>query len=101
MLHAVRHSTVTEVAMKAAHAGRSHARLTEPMVRDHGVLRAATWDEALDRAAAGFLRNRERRGPNALGIFSCSKSTNEVNFLAQKLARVGFGTHNIDSCNRT
>jgi predicted molibdopterin-dependent oxidoreductase YjgC len=71
------------------------------MVREHGVLRPAGWDEALDRAADGFRRNIDARGPNALGIFSCSKSTNEVNFLAQKLARVAFGTNNIDSCNRT
>jgi formate dehydrogenase (hydrogenase) len=78
-----------------------YARLTKPMVRDNGVLREATWDEALDRAAAGFLRNRELHGPNSLGIFSCSKSSNEVNFLASKLARTAFGTNNIDSCNRT
>lgn len=80
---------------------RSYPRLTQPMVRDHGVLRAATWEEALERAVAGFVRNRDAHGPNSLGIFSCSKSTNEVNYLAQKLARVAFGTHNIDSCNRT
>ena len=82
-------------------AGRPYARLTQPLVRDRGALRPATWDEALDRAAAGFRRNIDAHGPNALGIFSCSKSTNEVNFLAQKLARVAFGTNNIDSCNRT
>jgi len=80
---------------------RSYERLTEPLVRENGALRPATWDEALDRAAAGFRRNLEAHGPNALGIFSCSKSTNEMNFVAQKLARVAFGTHNIDSCNRT
>jgi formate dehydrogenase (hydrogenase) len=80
---------------------RGYARLTEPLVREHGVLRPASWDEALDRAADGFRRNLERHGPDALGIFSCSKSTNEVNFLAQKLARAAFGTNNIDSCNRT
>ena len=80
---------------------RLYARLTTPMVRDNGVLRPASWDEALDRAADGFRRNIEARGPNSLGTFSCSKSTNEVNFLAQKLSRVAFGTHNIDSCNRT
>jgi len=34
-------------------------------------------------------------------VFSCSKSTNEMNFIAQKLARVALGTNNIDSCNRT
>jgi formate dehydrogenase major subunit len=80
---------------------RSTSRLTQPLVRADGALRPATWDEALDRAADGFRRNRDARGPDALGIFSCSKSTNEVNFLAQKLARVAFGTNNIDSCNRT
>ncbi len=78
-------------------------RLTTPLVRDgpRGTLRSATWDEALDRAAEGLADVRRRRGPDALGFFSCSKSTNEVNFAAQKLARVVFGTNNIDSCNRT
>jgi formate dehydrogenase major subunit len=80
---------------------RAYARLTQPLVREHGALRPATWDEALDRAAAGFRRNLAAGGPDALGIFSCSKSTNEVNFLAGKFARVVFGTNNIDSCNRT
>ena len=87
--------------MKPRHANGAYARLTRPLVRDDGALRPATWDEALDRAAEGFRRNLAARGPNSLGIFSCSKSTNEVNFLAQKLARIAFGTNNIDSCNRT
>ena len=78
-----------------------YARLTKPLVRENGVLREASWDEALDRAAEGFRRNRDRHGPNALGIFSCSKSSNEVNFLASKLARAAFGSNNLDSCNRT
>jgi len=34
-------------------------------------------------------------------MFSCSKATNEVNFIAQKLARAAVGSNNIDSCNRT
>ena len=78
-----------------------YPRLTQPLVRDNGVLRPASWDEALDRAAEGFRRNLAQHGRMATGIFSCSKSTNEVNYLAQKLARVAFGTNNIDSCNRT
>ena len=76
-------------------------RLTQPLVKDNGRLRPATWDEALDRAGEGFRRNLAAKGSNGLGIFSCSKSTNEVNFLAQKLARVAFRSNNIDSCNRT
>jgi len=79
----------------------NYTRLTEPLVRERGELRPATWDEALGRAAEGFRRTIERHGGDAIGTFSCSKASNEVNFLAQKLVRVGFHTHNVDSCNRT
>ena len=75
-------------------------RLTTPLVREGRRLRPASWDEALERAAAGFARARER-GPNGFGMFSCSKTTNEMNFMAQKFARVVMGSNNIDSCNRT
>ena len=78
-----------------------YARLTEPLVRDNGALRPATCDEALDRAAGGFRSAVQRHGPNTFGMFSCSKATNEVNFLAQKFTRAAIGTNNIDSCNRT
>lgn len=76
-------------------------RLTEPLIRENGVLRQASWGEALDRAADGFRRVKLQHGGDAIGTFSCSKASNEVNFLASKLARIAFGTHNIDSCNRT
>jgi len=82
-------------------ASGSYPRLTHPLVRENGALRRATWDEALDVAAKGFRRNLDARGANSLGIFSCSKATNEVNYLAGKLARVAFGNNNVDSCNRT
>ena len=78
-----------------------YVRLTEPLVRDGGALRPASWDEALDRAAAGLRRAIDAHGSDAVGIFSCSKTTNELNFLAQKFARSVLGTNNIDSCNRT
>jgi formate dehydrogenase major subunit len=80
---------------------KSYVRLTEPMVREGGRLRPASWDEALERAADGFRRVGERKGGRAIGLFSCSKATNEVNYLAQKFARSVLGTNNIDSCNRT
>ena len=76
-------------------------RLTEPMVRDQGVLRVATWDEALDRAAAGLKAATEQKGGAGVGIFSCSKATNEVNYMAMKFIRATIGSNNIDSCNRT
>jgi formate dehydrogenase major subunit len=76
-------------------------RLTQPMVRDGGALRPATWEEALTRAADGIKQSVARHGPNTFGIFSCSKATNEVNYAAQKFIRAGIGSNNIDSCNRT
>jgi predicted molibdopterin-dependent oxidoreductase YjgC len=75
-------------------------RLTEPMVREGGKLRPASWEEALTRAAAGFEAAR-RKGPLAFGMFSCSKTTNEMNFMAQKFTRVVMHSNNVDSCNRT
>jgi len=78
-----------------------YARITEPMVRENGALRTATWDEALDRAAAGMRTAVERNGGEGVGLFSCSKATNEMNFVAQKFMRQVLGSNNIDSCNRT
>ena len=76
---------------------KRHTRLTTPMVRDDGELRPATWDEALERASQGLAANPA----NAYGMFSCSKATNEMNYIAQKFSRVVMGSNNIDSCNRT
>ena len=76
-------------------------RLSEPLVREKGKLRAASWEEALDRAADGFRRELALTGPEGFGLFSCSKATNELNFLTQKFARQVIGSNNVHSCNRT
>ncbi|MFD3488167.1 molybdopterin oxidoreductase family protein [Streptomyces sp. NPDC058665] len=77
---------------------KTYARLEHPLVRDEkgGPFRRATWEEALDRAAAGLGAAR-----GAFGMFSCARATNEMNYVAQKFARVVMGTNNVDSCNRT
>jgi len=83
--------------------GGGKTRLTRPLVRDAkgGELRPASWDEALDRAAAGLRAASERNPGWGVGTFSCSKATNEMNFVAQKFVRQVLGSNNIDSCNRT
>lgn len=80
---------------------KPYTRLTTPLVRENGELRPATWDEALTRVANGFKRAVDTHGPDTFGLFSCSKASNEVNYLAQKFARQVIGTNNVDSCNRT
>ena len=77
------------------------ARLTQPLVRENGVHRPATWDEALDRVASAFQKSIARKDHRDFGMFSCSKTTNELNYVAQKFVRTIMGTNNIDSCNRT
>ncbi len=98
-------ATAEPIDHRSRHRFRPAARLTEPLVRGgDGELRPASWDEALDRAVAGFRTARDTAPAGhapPIGVFSCSKSTNEMNFVAQKLARVALGTNNIDSCNRT
>jgi predicted molibdopterin-dependent oxidoreductase YjgC len=76
-------------------------RLTQPLVRENGSHRASGWEEALDRVAQAFRRSIGKNDPRDFGMFSCSKTTNELNYAAQKFVRSVMGTNNIDSCNRT
>jgi formate dehydrogenase major subunit len=97
-------------------------RLTEPLIRREGVakddvaidpanpythFRKATWEEALDRAAAGLALIRDRQpapgqagGKRALAGFGSAKGSNEEAYLFQKLVRTGFGSNNVDHCTR-
>jgi formate dehydrogenase major subunit len=97
-------------------------RLTEPLIRKDGVskhdvdidpanpfthFRKASWDEALDLAAAGLKRIRDRKpapaeagGQRALAGFGSAKGSNEEAYLFQKLVRTGFGNNNVDHCTR-
>ena len=76
-------------------------RITQPYVRKGKVLQPASWDEALDTAAKLIGQSVAKHGPKTFGMFSCSKATNEVNYVAQKFVRGAVGSNNIDSCNRT
>ncbi|MCY4591605.1 MAG: formate dehydrogenase subunit alpha [Alphaproteobacteria bacterium] len=94
----------------------SPERLTVPLIRREGVprsaslpidrsdpwanFREATWDEALDLAADGLRRIRDRDGGGALAGFGSAKGSNEEAYLVQKMVRTGFGTNNVDHCTR-
>ncbi|MGR3484353.1 MAG: formate dehydrogenase subunit alpha [Paracoccaceae bacterium] len=85
-------------------------RLTVPLIRREDAppkgltvdpanpwthFREASWDEALDAAAAG-LRDRGRE----VAGFGSAKCSNEEAYLFQKLIRQGFGHNNVDHCTR-
>ncbi len=67
------------------------------------LFREASWDEALDFAAAGLMRLRDNAAPGApspLAGFGSAKGSNEEAYLFQKLVRTGFRTNNVDHCTR-
>ncbi|MFB6097115.1 MAG: formate dehydrogenase subunit alpha [Haloferacaceae archaeon] len=74
-------------------------RLTEPLIKEDGEFREATWEEAYDRIVEELGRIREEYEPDAMGFFGSSKTMNEENYLLQKLAR-RYGTNNVDNCTR-
>ena len=75
----------------------SPERLTSPLIKENGKFREATWDEALDMVTSKL--SKYQRGTEFAAI-SSAKSTNEENYLVQKLARAVMGTNNIDHCAR-
>ncbi len=84
-----------------AHAFVHHQdRLTSPLIRENGGFREASWDEALELVAEKFEGIKSQSGPDAIGVLTSAKCTNEENYLLQKLARAVFGTNNVDHCAR-
>jgi assimilatory nitrate reductase catalytic subunit len=71
-------------------------RLRAPLVREGDRLVPATWDEALDRAAEGFLGTRDAHGPDASAVLGSGSLTNEKAYLLGKLARLAIGTPHVD-----
>ncbi|MBI5604786.1 MAG: formate dehydrogenase subunit alpha [Deltaproteobacteria bacterium] len=87
-------------------------RLTRPLIRKEEmpktiytdnpgkVFREADWDEALDLVARKLALVRALHGPEAIGVLSSAKCTNEDNYILQKFARAVLGTNNVDHCAR-
>ncbi len=75
-------------------------RLTDPLIREGGKFRPASWEEALDRVADRLEKIKTEHGPDAIGVLVSAKCTNEENYLLQKMARAAIGTNNVDHCAR-
>ncbi|NNF26084.1 MAG: molybdopterin-dependent oxidoreductase [Gemmatimonadetes bacterium] len=77
-------------------------RLSTPFVRDEesGSLRPATWDEALDRAAAGFKAAITEHGRHSVYGVASGRAPHEAAYMMQRFIRGGLGTNYIDNCSR-
>lgn len=75
-------------------------RLTEPLIKRNGIFEPASWEEALTLVSLKFNEIKAENGADALAGFSCSRATNEDNYVFQKMVRAAFGTNNVDNCAR-
>ena len=76
-------------------------RLLTPLVRTipgdrSSPLRPASWEEALDRVAAGITDAQRTYGPDGVGVFGGGGLTNEKAYTLGKFARVALKTSAID-----
>jgi predicted molibdopterin-dependent oxidoreductase YjgC len=70
------------------------------LIRDNGSFREATWEEAMETVAQNLKQIQQESGPDAIGVLSSARITNEENYLVQKFARAAIGTNNVDHCAR-
>lgn len=78
----------------------SEERLTTPLIRKGDSFVEATWDEAFTVISERLGGIQAEHGPGSVGFISSSKTTNEENYLMQKLARQVFETNDVDNCSR-
>jgi formate dehydrogenase major subunit len=74
-------------------------RLTDPLIKEGGEFREASWEEAYSYVVDELERIKAEYEPDAMGFFGSSKTMNEENYLLQKMAR-RYGTNNVDNCTR-
>jgi len=71
-------------------------RIKQPMLRKGEKLYPVSWEEAMQFAATRLKEIHLAQGPEAIGFIGSNRTSNEENYLLQKLARATFGTNNID-----
>ena len=78
----------------------SKERVTDPMIREDGIWKLVSWDEAISYTAEKMAKIIEHHGPDSIAVLGSARATNEENYLTQKFARVALGTNNVDCCAR-
>ena len=71
-------------------------RLKQPLIRQHGKLIPATWEEAFALIGKKFAEVRDQDGGQAIGVIGSTRTTNEEAYLLSKFARVVLKTNNVD-----
>ncbi len=85
---------------KFAHNFINHPnRLTDPLIKENGVFRKATWEEAY-KVIADKFHEIKKKNPDGFAGLTSARCTNEENYLFMKMVRSIFGNNNVDHCAR-
>jgi anaerobic selenocysteine-containing dehydrogenase len=81
-------------------ANHAADRLTKPLVRDHGALREASWDEAMDRIVARSQQLLAGPGPGAFGFYNSGQLFLEDYYTLAVMTHAAIGTPHVDGNTR-
>ncbi len=76
-------------------------RLRKPLIKKNGKFQEAGWQDTYELIVKNIKRLKAKYGPDAFGVISSARCTNEENYLIQKFARACLCTNNVDHCART
>ncbi len=71
-------------------------RIKQPLLRKGDKLFPVSWEEAAQAAAAKLNELHTAYGGEAIGFIGSNRTSNEENYLLQRLARATFGSNHID-----
>ena len=75
-------------------------RLKVPLIKENGVFKEASWEEAIKLVAEKFNKIIKETGSDSIGLLTSARITNEDNYIAQKFSRAVLKTNNVDHCAR-
>ncbi|MGR5528360.1 formate dehydrogenase subunit alpha [Vibrio alfacsensis] len=98
--HPISQGQLCDKGWSSVYAISPDNRITQPLKRIRDQFIPVSWEEALDGISTTLNDIINEFGPNATGVISSARATNEDNYAAQKFARAVLGTNNIDHCAR-
>jgi NADH-quinone oxidoreductase subunit G len=74
----------------------SGERVRTPLIRRNGKLEPASWEDAFEEITRRLKQVRDKSGASSIGVIGSNHTTNEENYLLNRIARANLGTNNID-----
>jgi anaerobic selenocysteine-containing dehydrogenase len=96
----VNHGRLGPKGLHGWEANHSPDRLTQPLIREDGQLRPATWDEAMGRIVERSKRELVEHGPGSHGFYNSGQLMLEEYYTLAVVSEAGIGTNHVDGNTR-